>query len=37
MKGNVMSAPFDIAQKVKKNVFGSEGNIPDKDKGIFFF
>lgn len=28
MTGNVISAPFDIAQKVKKNVFGSADNLP---------
>lgn len=28
MTGNVIAAPFDIAQKVKKNVFGSADNIP---------
>lgn len=28
MRDNLISAPFDIAQKVKKNVFGSADNIP---------
>ena len=28
MTGSVMSAPRDIAQKVKKNMFGSADNIP---------
>uniref|UniRef100_A0A915DUK0 Golgi membrane protein 2 n=1 Tax=Ditylenchus dipsaci TaxID=166011 RepID=A0A915DUK0_9BILA len=28
MTGSVISAPFDIAQKVKKNMFGSVDNIP---------
>lgn len=30
MTGNVISAPFDIAQKVKKNMFGSDDNIPNQ-------
>lgn len=28
MTDNLISAPFGIAQKVKKNVFGSADNIP---------
>ncbi|CAD5235756.1 unnamed protein product [Bursaphelenchus xylophilus] len=28
MTGNVINAPLDIAQKVKRNVFGSADNIP---------
>jgi len=35
MTGTVISAPFDIAYKMKKNVFGSADNLPKAVDSIF--